>query len=827
MSSDEAPESVRGQEGSNQAPIDADPEAEREAQAFLDVEPAPPVQPVASYRTPEASLPRYQAPLPPVEVGASQERVLGAPAWPSYEHPASWASGQGGLPPLEPPVVAPERERSGARRGPETLEDLYAKVPSFGEDSEYDLYVTRIAPKTWRGRPVAGWVDTVTEKILVHEFAERFGGGHYNVKIRGPVNDGRREPDGTPLKRTVAEIADFHLAGDPVLPDDLQQQQRQFHMNGSGRFVGGAQGSMFGGPPAAPQDHPSVALKKLELEDARLSRPSREDISEGRALDLASKSFDRLAEKTTAQEEALRAQVRELLGTMRDLGEKHRAEIAQKDSAIEQFRQRLLDAERKAFEAARVTETEAIRDLRQRQEDEIKRVERDYASRVEAIQRESSTRLEDAARRWADDRARLEGDSLRERERLREDADRRERQATETGAARLRDAERNAERELKTLADSHARELQSLKNSHELAIQSVRLVSDSQVTVTRETSEMKTTLVGSRIQQLESELAATREELAKFRAHRDRPLTEQVAELKATSEALGLIGGPNEGGGEEKPKGFGERAADGILEILRTAADNAPTIIARAGEIRQANAEAKAQAQFAERRAAQQAQQAAQGWPDQPGFQGAVRVPQMPASAAPAPQPAAQARPVARPARQPRAGVFAQAGAPPSPSWDSPVPGPGAPPRGVPPVNGGVARSIITPPPAAPVVDQPEGAAAPEQTVSSPETGGQPSESAPPILGASSDPEVLEQQKMQLKGFFDGLENASRFGVEPEDFVTRLLEQAPEAVVRDILGRVTVEQLLALTDISSYLRKVGGRSYVESVWKAAKARLGM
>jgi len=111
------------------------------------------------------------------------------------------------------------------------------------------------------------------------------------------------------------------------------------------------------------------------------------------------------------------------------------------------------------------------------------------------------------------------------------------RQTHESELRQLREAHRM---DMQIREEAHQRELTNLKQSYEREIASLRSTSETLSVVTRESNAMQVKILEADARRLERDMEAIRKENSELRAKKDKGLLEQIKEIEALKDAIGL-----------------------------------------------------------------------------------------------------------------------------------------------------------------------------------------------------------------------------------------------------------------------------------------------
>ncbi len=466
-------------------------------------------------------------------------------------------------------------ESSPSRRSDvHTLEDLWAAYPKIGR-GDWKYRVERLHPKTYGGVQVAGILGDFFERMSMEEFRAKFGGNTYEITVMQPVGEGG--PDGAAGYRRIKTIK-LRLPGSPTMAgveeDDSMRGQPPYHQPGGYVSAG---------------DHPQVRTREMELEHQRL-RDEREE-----RMRLEGELRDTLRERSHAPEGALetlstsqRMAFDEVKRTnesalmmWQEQAEMLRAEVKAKDAEINQIRRDLAEATVQAANTARHIETEAMRQQKERYDDELRRLRDDHAERVQRLQEDHRKEVADITGRHTDERRNYESQQQLERERVRDDAKSRIEAAQEQARREVDNMRRDYESRIEDARRQQERELQNLKERFESEVRAVEASEKSQAAFSREASEMKVAISAEQAARYEAESQQLRQEVEELRAKLHKPPMEALMEAKEMAGVLGMVEAS-----EMKAEVEQQTVGQQLFGLAKGVVDNIPKIVERVTDAR-------------------------------------------------------------------------------------------------------------------------------------------------------------------------------------------------------------------------------------------------
>lgn len=441
--------------------------------------------------------------------------------------------------------------------------DIDEKMSHWDWDSgEYNCAIKRIQPQTWKGRNCFGFISQFSHKINEEFIKENFGGGVYDVIIRGP-NPKTGNPTG------FLESCRVKISGDPIIEKSLHD-----YTDGNDIIL------------ASPQYGPPSLKQIKEAQEVGMSSPPRtvtpnfapnygqndsmlkmsfDTISNqlNQTRDEASKLRDQLIERTLEKASKPNGQDSEVLKMMRDTtdkmleaerknNEEQRKNLetylqvlgARQSGIPPEIIQTINEQHRSEMNAmAENTKAQLIQE-RERHERELTVLRERYEREIEMIRNDLTSRLE-----------REQATGKNELERVRETLNKQvevERKEFE----RKLDLERDwAKRERESIASQHRNDRDSLVNQHQMQLDHVKSINENQqasltsryeAQIAQIQSQHKSmldiqkTTFESRINSLESEIDRLRRELdtAKEKYASEGDLASQAKRIKDITESL-------------------------------------------------------------------------------------------------------------------------------------------------------------------------------------------------------------------------------------------------------------------------------------------------
>jgi hypothetical protein len=459
-----------------------------------------------------------------------------------------------------------------------TLEEMYTYHAVDLQKEGCQLRIQRISPQLsydHEGRRVrtSGIIGRDTPNVTTEEFQLKYGGFKYQVFLEVPLDD-IDDAFGAPKLITRA-VAEFELPSEPNLTqlpgidDDMSFNPtgRRYQTQGAPRYQEREQG---GDSVSRVLD---FASRTMQMGNPSVSAPS--DVAFQALQAQGSAALGATKEMAQLQSEMLRA---ELDKKDREVAELRRAvlEGTKQPSDVEKIMQSV--ALLNNSQARTVTE-ENIEALRRAHSTDLEQLRSSHRDHVDSLMRQNEITLSGLRQTFEVQIKSLENRisemlmaADRERSNMKDEIERREREAKRDGERNLDMARRDSERSMELVRAQYESRLQMLeqnaKSEKHMLQESYKLVSKSD----ENTSTMKLTILEQENNRLKAEINSMHDELEGARSDRNKPLAEQLQEIKTNAELLGL-GGKDDG----KPD---------IKDALMTAAiQNAPQILGALGAL--------------------------------------------------------------------------------------------------------------------------------------------------------------------------------------------------------------------------------------------------
>jgi hypothetical protein len=220
------------------------------------------------------------------------------------------------------------------------------------DSAEYEVALYRAQPQTWQGRNCHGYLASFTHAIDEDYIIQNFGGGVFDVKVRGPNAK-------TGVSKTFLDGCRIRISGPPILSD---ADKNFLTPDGQGVIMANPQK----GPPSMKQRR-EAAMAPVErpkppwVEQRGNGAGSRED------RDMVQMTFDRLSAREQQASEEARALRERLLEESRDKKSSSGSLDPQSLRIIQDATDRAIEAEKRAAERQR-EEFERIRQEEKRKQ---------------------------------------------------------------------------------------------------------------------------------------------------------------------------------------------------------------------------------------------------------------------------------------------------------------------------------------------------------------------------------------------------------------------------------------------------------------------------
>ena len=340
------------------------------------------------------------------------------------------------------------------------------------DSAEYEVALYRAQPQTWQGRNCHGYLASFTHAIDEDYISQNFGGGVFDVKVRGPNAK-------TGVSKTFLDGCRIRISGAPILSD---ADKNFLTPDGQGVIM------------ANPQKGPPSQKQRREAAMAPVERPkppwveqrgsngagSRED------RDMVQMTFDRLSAREQQASEEARALRERLLEESREKKGGSGGLDPQSLRIIQDATDRAIEAEKRAAERQR-EEFERIRQ-------EEKESKREFESLITRLG-ERNTGIPPEMLQTLNESHRAEINALNESHR-----------------AEMRQERDRADREESTIRERYEAEIKAIEDKYRGELERTR--TDLQSRLDREIESSKREIERIR-EQAKSDLDKTREELTR------------------------------------------------------------------------------------------------------------------------------------------------------------------------------------------------------------------------------------------------------------------------------------------------------------------------
>jgi hypothetical protein len=340
------------------------------------------------------------------------------------------------------------------------------------DSAEYEVALYRAQPQTWQGRNCHGYLASFTHAIDEDYISQNFGGGVFDVKVRGPNAK-------TGVSKTFLDGCRIRISGAPILSD---ADKNFLTPDGQGVIMANPQK----GPPSQKQRREAAVLSTerprppwMEQRGSNGSGP-RED------RDMVQMTFDRLSAREQQASEEARALREQLIEESREKRGSSGGLDPQSLRIIQDATDRAIEAEKRASERQR-EEFERIRQ-------EEKESKREFESLVARLG-ERNTGIPPEMLQTLNESHRAEINALNESHR-----------------AEMRQERDRADREESTIRERYEAEIKAIDDKYRGELERTR--TDLQSRLDREIESSKREIERIR-EQAKSDMDKTREELTR------------------------------------------------------------------------------------------------------------------------------------------------------------------------------------------------------------------------------------------------------------------------------------------------------------------------
>jgi hypothetical protein len=469
-----------------------------------------------------------------------------------------------GRPPKHPPQPGDDiRRRAFVESNVKTSlakQDMMEVINRYDwESGDYDVSILRVQPQTWHGRNIQGYIAAFPHAIDENFISENFGGGVYDLKIRGPnprsggaakgFLDGTRvkisgEPKVSPMDKSIAFDGGGIMLNEPQPGPPSMRQVADIRGQSAQKriMMGGDQGMA----PMSDQD-PSLikmsfnSMMERERQTAKEAAGLRERLIEQKqgggdsvtreAMRIIKESADRAldaersaAEKMQEAESRHREDFEKMVDRMNSqkagippemlqtLTEQHRSELAVvQESRLTQLSQ------------AQERHERDVTNLRERYEREIVVLQERTQESLGQVRAELQTRLDRQEEQYRREMERERERYQSELSRLKDDTDKRYNDLDREHKSRFDRAQEDGQRRMDQVASQGVSERDALSRSHQMNIEHMKALHTTQI------DQISSTLRG----QIEQERSQRDSLMAQSKAQHES----SVAQLTANYDA--------------------------------------------------------------------------------------------------------------------------------------------------------------------------------------------------------------------------------------------------------------------------------------------------
>jgi hypothetical protein len=425
-----------------------------------------------------------------------------------------------GRPPKHPPQPGDDvRRRAFVESNVKTSlakQDMMEVINRYDwESGDYDVSILRVQPQTWHGRNIQGYIAAFPHAIDENFISENFGGGVYDLKIRGPnpraggaakgFLDGSRvkisgEPKISPMDKSIAFDGGGIMLNEPQAGPPSMRQMTSIRGQGEQRriIMGGDQGSSTDQDPSLIKMSFNSMMER-EKQSSREAANLRERLIEQKqgggdsvtkeAMRIIKESADRAidaersaAEKMQEAESRHREDFEKMVDRMNNqkagippemlqtLTEQHRSELA----AVQESRLTQLSQAQERHERD-------VTNLRERYEREISVLQERSQESLGQVRAELQTRLDRQEEQYRREMERERERYQAELVRLKEDADKRYSDLDREHKSRFDRAQEDLQRRMDQMTSQGVSERDALSRSHQMNIEHMKALHSTQI----------------------------------------------------------------------------------------------------------------------------------------------------------------------------------------------------------------------------------------------------------------------------------------------------------------------------------------------------------
>lgn len=432
-------------------------------------------------------------------------------------------------PPQDEVERAAETSRRGAGRIPKfpTVETMYAAYPDIHRTGK--VRVVRTEPKWWvdalsgQRMKVNGILSKHEAPISTAEIERRYGG--YKYEVFGMLEKFDRDDPGGPPRMVDVAVAEFEIPMDPVSDSRPIEENTMFPFwNRRGQPAQMPQQQQGGNPG---EWGPVLQFAK--------------EMARGNGESTSNTAFETLARQGEMTTQQIQDLARQQINALEKRNERlelalqeTQARMNERPDNIGSIIQGVAALNQSTRTSASSEELQVLRDQHDR---EMSRLREDHRADLDRLSRERDREV---------DRIRIDSDARVERAEdkqkdLREGFERRERELRDEFERRERQFRDELARQVKSQAENYERRLDDMRQNHDREVRMLKSMQDNTVQTTAAAHGVELRAAQTELAKITAELTTKQQLVDAAIAEKNRPLMDQVSEIKNLAEALGLV----------------------------------------------------------------------------------------------------------------------------------------------------------------------------------------------------------------------------------------------------------------------------------------------
>lgn len=425
---------------------------------------------------------------------------------------------------------AVEMSRRGGGRIPKfpTVETMYAAYPDIHRTGK--LRIVRTEPKWWTEAmsgqrvKVNGILAKQEAPISTDEIERRYGG--YKYEVYGMLERFDRDDPGGPSKMVDVAVAEFEIPTDPVSQSRPIEENTMFpYWNRRGQSSGQQQQQ---------QSSASSGEWGQVLQFAK-------EMARGNGQSTPNTAFETLARQGEMTTQQIQELARQQITALERRNERLEAALQETQARMNDRPDNIGSIIQGVAALNQSTRTSASSDelqlLRNQHDKEMARLREDHRMDLDRLGRERDREI---------DRIRIDADARVERAEdkqkdLRESFERREREMRDEFERRERQLRDESARQLSAQTDNYERRIDDMRQNHDREVRMLKSMQENTFQTTAAAHGVELRAAQSELAKITAELTTKQQMVDAAIAEKNRPLMDQVAEIKNMAEMLGLV----------------------------------------------------------------------------------------------------------------------------------------------------------------------------------------------------------------------------------------------------------------------------------------------